>query len=331
METRGATPAATEAAVGSPRRITYPRTRADRVYRVAARSAGFMTLIILFLIGLFLLLRSTTAFRVAGLHFFTNTAWAPDQNPHFGIAAVLYWTVVLATIALVIAVPFSIMAALFINEYAPRRLRRALTSLIDLLAAIPSLIYGLWGAYWLQGHIVSLPRWLATNASFIPIFRSGSDNLFSSPFIVGVVLALMIVPICTSIIREVFSQTPPGEKEAALALGGTRWGMIRTVVLPFGRGGIVGGSMLGMGRALGETIAVSLIISPILVIHPSITDHGANSIAALIVLRFGNDTGPVALSALMAAGVTLFALTLVVNTLASVVVARSRSGKGVEI
>ena len=238
----------------------------------------------------------------------------------------------LAIIAMVIAVPFSIMAALFINEYAPRRLRRALTSLIDLLAAIPSLIYGLWGAYWLQGHIVSLPRWLvATTSCFIPIFKAYSDNLFSSPLITGMVLALMVVPICTSVMREVFSQTPPGEKEAALALGGTRWGMIRTVVLPFGRGGIIGGAMLGLGRALGETIAVSLIISPIFLIHPSIVEHGANSIAALIALRFANDTGPVGLSALMAAGVTLFALTLVVNTLASFIVARSRSGKGVEI
>jgi phosphate transport system permease protein len=320
-----------EAGFDSPRQITYPRTRADRVYRSGARGAGYLCLLILFLIGLFLLLRSTLAFRVAGLGFFTNTAWAPDQNANFGIAAVLYWTVVLALIALVVSVPFSVMAALFISEYAPRRLRRVLTSLIDLLAAIPSLIYGLWGAYWMQGHIVSLPRWLSEHLGFIPIFKAYSTNLFSSAFMAGMVLALMIVPICTSVIREVFSQTPPGEKEAALALGGTRWGMIRTVVLPFGRGGIIGGAMLGMGRALGETIAVSLIISPIYIIHPSIVEHGANSIAALIVLRFGNDTGPVALSALMAAGLTLFMLTLVVNTLASVVVARSRSGKGVEI
>jgi phosphate transport system permease protein len=327
----GENPAAAEVDLVSPREIHYPRTRADRVYRVIARGAGYLTLVILFFIGMFLLLRSTTAFRVAGWHFFTNTAWAPDQNPNFGIAAVLYWTVVLAVIAMVIAVPFSIMAALYINEYAPRRLRSALTSLIDLLAAIPSLIYGLWGAYWLQGHIVSLPRWLAHNLAFLPFFKAYSDNLFSSPLITGMVLALMVVPICTAVMREVFSQTPPGEKEAALALGSTRWGMIRTVVLPFGRGGIVGGAMLGLGRALGETIAVSLIISPIFLIHPSIVEHGANSIAALIALRFANDTGPVGLSALMAAGATLFALTLVVNALASIIVARSRSGKGVEI
>ena len=332
MGARGETSAATEPVLGSPRAITYPRTRADRVYRSGARAAGFLTLIILFLIGLFLLLRSGTAFHAAGLRFFTNTAWNPDQNPtDFGIGAVLYWTVVLALIALVIAVPFSIMAALFINEYAPGRLRRPLTSLVDLLAAIPSLIYGLWGVAFMQGHIVALPHWLAANLAFIPIFNCSSENLFASPFMAGVVLALMTVPICTAVMREVFSQTPPSEKEAALALGSTRWGMIRTVVLPFGRGGIIGGSMLGLGRALGETIAVSLIISPTFLIHPCILEHGANSIAALIALRFANDTGPVGASALMAAGATLFALTLVVNTLASVIVVRSRSGKGVEI
>ena len=331
MGARGETSAATEPELGSPRTITYPRTRADRIYRSGARAAGYLTLVILFLIGLFLLLRSKTAFDVAGLHFFTNTAWSPDQNADFGIGAVLYWTVILAVIALVIAVPFSIMAALFINEYAPGKLRRPLTSLVDLLAAIPSLIYGLWGVTFMQGHIVALPHWLADNLRFIPIFNCSSENLFASPFMAGVVLALMTVPICTSVMREVFSQTPPGEKEAALALGGTRWGMIRTVVLPFGRGGIIGGSMLGLGRALGETIAVSLIISPIFLIHPCVLEHGANSIAALIALRFANDTGPIGLSALMAAGVTLFALTLLVNTIASIIVVRSRSGKGVEI
>src|SRR5689334_17697789 len=141
----------------------------------------------------------------------------------------------------------------------------------------------------------------------------------------------MVIPIATSVTREVFSQVPPGEKEAALALGGTRWGMIRSVVLPFGRGGIIGGSMLGLGRALGETIAVSIIISPIYAISPRILQSGSNSIAALIALRFGDATRSRGIPALMAAGLALFALTLVVNTLASVVVARSRSGKGVEI
>ena len=149
--------------------------------------------------------------------------------------------------------------------------------------------------------------------------------------IAGVVVSLMVVPICTSVMREVFSQAPPGEKEAALALGATRWGMIRAVVLPFGRGGIIGGAMLGLGRALGETIAVALIISPVTVISPHIVQSGANSVAALIALQFGEATQKYGIPALMAAGLSLFVVTLLVNFFASLIVARSRSGKGVEI
>jgi len=147
----------------------------------------------------------------------------------------------------------------------------------------------------------------------------------------GIVVALMVLPICTSVIREVFSQTPQGEKEAALALGGSRWGMIRTVVLPFGRGGIIGGSMLGLGRALGETIAVALIISPIFYVSIHWFQTGANGVAPLIALRFGEASRKYGIPALMAAGLTLFIATLVVNFLASMIVARSRSGAGVEI
>jgi phosphate transport system permease protein len=140
----------------------------------------------------------------------------------------------------------------------------------------------------------------------------------------------MIVPICTSVMREVFAQTPPSEKEGALALGATRWGMIRTVVFPFGRGGIIGGSMLGLGRALGETIAVAIIISPVFTITPHVLETGGNSVASLIALRFG-EARQLGLSALMAAGLALFCMTLAVNMLASFVVSKSRSGKGVEI
>ena len=159
--------------------------------------------------------------------------------------------------------------ALFINEYAPPGARRSLTSLIDLLAAVPSLIYGLWGLTFLQPHLLGVSKWLTTHLGFIPFFQTELDRTCkASAFIAGVVVALMIVPIITSVMREVFSQAPPGEKEAALAMGATRWGMIRTVVLPFGKGGIIGGAMLGLGRALGETIAVVLIISPSVHRHP---------------------------------------------------------------
>lgn len=315
----------------APRVIVRTPTLADRIYRRASSAAGLMTLLILVLIGTFLFLRSLPALRIAGTSFLTTLEWSPDTSrPSFGIASVLYGTVVISLIALVIAVPMAVMTALFITEYAPRKARGLLVALVDLLAAVPSLIFGLWGVFFLQPQLVGLARWLSDHASFIPVFRVDRPLYTSSAFVAGVVLALMVLPISTSVIREVFSQTPPGEKEAALALGGSRWGMIRAVMLPFGRGGIIGGSMLGLGRALGETIAVAIIISPALTITPRVLETGTNSIASLIALRFG-ESGATGLSALMAAGLALFLLTLMVNTLASIVVSRSRSGKGVEL
>ena len=308
------------------------RGPADILFRRIGTGAGLFTFLLLALIGLFLLLRALPAFKLTGPRFFTETTWNPDYGTHtFGIAAVLYWTVVIAIVALLIAVPLSIAAALFITEYAPRRYRRTLTAFIDLLAAIPSVIYGIWGFVFLAPVLDGPSRWISENLGFIPFFNSNGVSYSGSAFDAGLVLAFMVVPICTSVMREVFSQTPPGEKEAALALGSSRWGMIRTVVLPFGRGGIIGGSMLGLGRALGETIAVALIVSPTFSITPHILQAGANSVAALIALRFGEATQQYGIPALMAAGVTLFAVTLIVNFLASFVVARSRSGKGVDI
>jgi phosphate transport system permease protein len=291
-----------------------------------------LTLVLLVLIGFFLVLQSAPAFKLAGVGFLTTRAWQPDGTTHiFGIAAIMYWTLVIATIALTIAVPVSVATALFINEYAPRQSRRALTALIDLLAAIPSVIYGIWGLVFLQAYLVQLAAWLNENADFIPIFKTNIPIYAGSAFVAGVVVSLMVQPICTSVMREVFAQAPPAEREAALALGATRWGMIRTVVLPFGTGGMIGGSMLGLGRALGETIAVALVISPVTFISPNVLQSGANSVAALIALQFGEASRKYGIPALMAAGLALFVVTLVVNFAASLIVARSRSGKGVEI
>ena len=314
-----------------PRRLGLSRPRSDRIYRGLSTSAALTTLVILALIGTFLVIRSLPAFSAQGLKFFTTLRWNPDGISHsFGIVALLYWTVVIALTALVIAVPVSIACALFINEYAPRRVRAGLRALIDLLAAIPSVIYGIWGLIFLEPQLVSVSGWLTKNLGFIPIFGTINKNYAGSAFIVGVVVSLMVVPICTSVMREVFAQTPPSEKEAALALGSSRWGMIRAVVLPFGRGGIIGGAMLGLGRALGETIAVALIVSPIFTVSPQILQGGANSIAAHIALQFSEASQDYGIPALMAAGLTLFGVTLVINFLASIVVSRSRSGKGVE-
>src|SRR5262249_32962013 len=193
-----------------------------------------------------------------------------------------------------------------------------------------SLIYGLWGLFWLQPRLRPVSAWLSHHLAFIPIFKARPGNYTSSTFIAGVVVSLMVLPICTAVMREGVSQAPPGEKEGALALGGTKWGMIRTVVLPFGRGGIVGGSMLGLGRALGETIAVALIISRTFEPTIRILDGAGNSIAAQIALQW-NESSPFGQSALLAAGLALFTITLIVNFFASLVVSRSRSGAATEI
>ena len=319
----------------NPRQIATLRTRSDRVFRGIATSAGSSTLILLFLIGLFLTIKAWPALKCAGASFFTTSEWVPPPRGDcstFGVAALLYWTVIIAVIAMVIAIPVSIAAALFITEYAPRWLKGPLTSLIDLLAAVPSLLYGMWGAYYLASRLVGTSEWLGDRLGFLPFFKptNNQPTYGSSAFAAGIVVSLMVVPIVTSVVREVFSQVPPGEKEGALALGSTRWGMIRAVVLPFGRGGIIGGSMLGLGRALGETIAILFMISLIFYIRANVIEAGANSIAAFIANSFG-EAGGTALSALLAAGLVLFFVTLLVNLGAAAVINRSRSGSGVEI
>ncbi|HEY4024274.1 MAG TPA: phosphate ABC transporter permease subunit PstC [Pseudonocardiaceae bacterium] len=306
----------------------------DLVFRAVARSGGLLVLAIMTLVGAFLAIRASSALHVAGFAFLTTQDWNPDGGG-FGIAAIIVGTVLIALVAIVVAVPLALGAALYISEYAPRSLQRTLVTVVDLMAAVPSVVYGLWGAFFLQWKIISLSRWISDWFGWIPLFRVDGvqphDPLASptvytaSTFIAGVVVALMVAPIASSIMREAFGQAPIGEREGAYALGASRWGMIRSVVLPFGRGAMIGGIMLGLGRALGETIAVLMIISPVFRIQPHILQHGTSSVSALIALRFG-EASPFAISALMAAGLALFALTLLVNFGAAAVVARSRSG-----
>ena len=311
----------------------------DRLFRSTATAAGISVFALMGLIGFFLAYRSTDAFGTAGFSFFTETAWEPGGG-HFGVAALLVGTVEVGLTAIVVALPLSVGAALYISEYAPRRFRRSLISLMDLMAAVPSVVYGLWGLFLLRPNIIGFSRWVSDYLGWIPLFHVNGKNPHSaalqpglyntSTFLAGVVVSMMVIPIVTSVMREVFSQAPAGEREAAYALGATRWGMIRTVVLPFGKGGMIGGTMLGLGRALGETIAVYFVISFAFKIKIRIFESDSNTVSAHIAQKFG-EASPLGLSGLMAAGLVLFALTLVVNTIAAVVVSNSRSGATTEI
>jgi phosphate transport system permease protein len=316
----------------TPRIVADDPSRSDRWFERVTLASGLFVLVLLALVGLFLLLRSRAAFEESGIiGFLTRSEWRTDLVPaRIGVLGLLVGTVIVAVIAVVIAVPLGTIAALFINEYASPVARRYLTGLVDLLAAVPALIFGIWGFLFLSPQMVPLSRWLTRNLGWIPIFKTDpGSQLINSFFIAGVVVSLMVVPIVTSVTREVFAQVPVGEKEAALALGSTRWGMIRAVVLPYGKGGIIGGAMLGLGRALGETIAVVLLLPQVPVVSDHILQNGGATIAGFIAHRAGADAFTV--SGLMAAGLVLFVLTLATNLIASVVVARSRSGAGVDL
>jgi phosphate transport system permease protein len=320
-----------------PRRISRKPTGTDRVFEIAARTVGATVLLVTGGIGVFLAWQSVPTLQRYGWSFFTESAWQPESDV-LGIAAVLAGTVAIAGVAMAFAFPLALLTALYISEYAPAGLRPTLISLVDLMAAVPSIIYGMWGYFLVMPHAAAFSLWLHQNLGWIPLFSVDADpdaavwdqsRYIGSAFCAGIAVAMMVLPMSCAVMRQVFSQTPPGEKEAALALGATRWGMVRAVVLPFGRGGIIGGTMLGLGRALGETIAVLLIISPDFVIKPRILEVGTSSVSALIAGRFG-DASAAQLSALLTAGFVLFLITLVVNTLAAVIVSRSRSGAGTD-
>jgi phosphate transport system permease protein len=320
------------------REMNNRRGRGDRVFLGGVSSSGLLVLVVMAAVGVFLAIEASDALQSKGWSFLTTSEWQPDRN-EFGIAAVLTGTVLIALVAVVVAVPIAMGTALFITEVAPTWLRSWLIALVDLMAAVPSVVYGLWGLFFLQGNVIGLSRWLNAWFGWLPfldVARADPNSPLSSEsvytasaFIAGLVVAMMVMPISCVVMREVFSQVPLGEREGAYALGSTRWGMIRVVALPFGKGGIIGGTMLGLGRALGETIAVLLIISPRFDINFHILEAGGNSVSSLIAARTFESTG-FGRSALMAAGLALFAITLVVNFTASSFVARSRSGASSE-
>jgi phosphate transport system permease protein len=282
-----------------------------------------LVLVVLGLIAVSMTQKAWPAFSHDGLRFFTSTRWAPSAEV-FGSLPFVYGTVVTAVIALVLAVPLSIGLALFLSDIAPHRLRRPVGSLIDLLAAVPSVVYGLWGVIVFAPWIAGVYNRISDITSPIPVlstlFRGPSTG--RSLFTAGIILALMVTPIITSVTREVFDTVPAMAKEAAYALGSTRWEMIRAAVFPHSRPGMVGAVMLGLGRAMGETIAAALVIGSSPRISAALFGSG-DSMAAVIANEFG-ESGGIHRAALIGLGVELFALTILVNVIARAIVARGR-------
>ncbi|MGH9229571.1 MAG: phosphate ABC transporter permease subunit PstC [Acidimicrobiales bacterium] len=295
----------------------------DRGFRILSLACGLLVLVILGLIAVSTTLEAWPAFAHDGLRFFTSDRWAPSAEV-FGSLPFVYGTVVTAVIALVLAVPVSVGIALFLSDVAPRRLGRPVSSLIDLLAAVPSVVYGLWGVIVLAPWISGVYDSIGDLTSPIPVV----SGLFAGPstgrslFTAGIILALMVTPIITSITREVFDTVPTMAKEAAYALGSTRWEMIRAAVFPHSRAGIIGAVMLGLGRAMGETIAAALVIGSSPQISARLFGSG-DSMAAVIANEFG-ESGGLHRAALIGLGVELFALTILVNIVARIIVARAK-------
>jgi phosphate transport system permease protein len=300
---------------------TRPRAKrrlGDVLFSGGARTAGILILIALAAVAVFLVAESIPALT-------DNTGESSFWDVALPLAFGTVWTAILA---LIMAVPFSIGIALFISHYAPRRLAQGLGYIIDLLAAVPSVVYGLWGVKVLAPALVPGYVWLTQNLGWLPFFTGPVSGTGKSTFTVAIVLAVMVIPIISSVSREVFLQTPVLHQEAALALGATRWEMIRMAVLPFGRGGLVSASMLGLGRALGETLVVAMVLSPAVVISFVVTgQQNPLTIPGNIALNFPEASG-VAVNALIATGLVLFVITLAVNSIARYLVNRRKEFSG---
>ena len=317
------------------REITTKPRLSDKVFRGVATTGGLSSLLILGLIFVFLAFQGFQVLRSEGLGFITGSNWEVVQDnvgntnleaSQFGIAAMLIGTVLCATIAVIIAVPISVLCALYLTFYAPNFMKRLMVALIDLMAAFPSILFGMWGYFVLMPHAEYWAQLLHKYFGWLPFFKMDVDIFERSPFVAGVVLSTMIIPIITSVSREIFSQTPLDRIQAAYALGATRWAMIKAVVIPYGRSGVVGGAMLGLGRAMGETVAVYTVLNLVYQINWQVLIGAGGNVASMILLKFG-EAGPTETKALMAAGLALFILTLIVNSIANAIVTKT-GGKG---
>ncbi|MDF3146071.1 MULTISPECIES: phosphate ABC transporter permease subunit PstC [unclassified Streptomyces] len=299
----------------------------DRIFLALSRGSGIFLLVVMAAIAVFLSLRASHAISKDEANFFTTFEWNPTgEPPVFGIAVLAFGTVVSSVIALAIAVPVSIGIALFITHYAPRKLGGPIAYVIDLLAAVPSIVYGLWGALVLVPNLDGLYGWLDEYLGWTGIFE-WSGGAPRALLTVGILLAIMILPIITNVSREVFRQVPQMHEEAALALGATRWEVIRMSVLPYGRSGVISASMLGLGRALGETMAVAMVLSPTFDINASLLDPGGGTFAQNIASKF-NEATENGRDALIASGLVLFVITLLVNGTARIIIERRKEFSG---
>ncbi len=300
----------------------------DAIFGGAARGAGIIVIALVALIGVFLLSQALPSLMKNEANFLTSTEWSvAGENPRFGIARLLWVTVSSAVVAMSIAVPLGVAVALFITQYAPKWLARPAAQMVDLLAAVPSIVYGIWGAYIAGPYFLPIQNFIKDAFGWFPLFSPTNISGASTILFVGVVLAIMVLPIVTALTREVFDQTPTTHKEGALALGATKWEMIRTAVLPFGKPGIISASMLGLGRALGETVAVMIIVSAL----PDGAKwswsllNGGETFASKIANNAGEFDTPQKTGAYIAAGLVLFILTFVVNAIARIVIERRKA------
>jgi len=308
----------------APKSAAKPRIRpGDRWFSATALFAGSMILVTLAAVAVFLIVQSLPA-----LFATSETASILPADFWDYVWPLVFGTVWAAFLALLMAVPLSLGVALFITHFAPRRLAQGLGYVVDLLAAVPSVVFGLWGILVLAPAVQPAYAWLSDNLGFIPLFAGDVSATGRTIFTAAIVLAVMVVPIITAICREIFLQTPVLHEEAALALGATRWEMIRMAVLPFGRSGIVSASMLGLGRALGETMAVAMVLSVSGgVTFRLFTSDNPNTIAANIALSFPEAYG-LNINVLIATGLVLFVVTFAVNALARWIVNRRKDFSG---
>lgn len=314
----------------------HKESAANKVFGGVSLFSAVLILVTLAAVAAFLLIEAWPAMTDTSGELAEKVGWIrPEQGESLIqiIGYLVFGTVLISAIALVIATPLSIGIALFISHYAPRKLASGLGYLIDLLAAIPSVVYGLWGSIVVLPVLVPFFEWLGANLGWIPLFApdplTGTvSNTGRVALSAGIVLAIMVIPIITAVTREVFLQTPTLHEEAALAMGATRWEMVRMAVFPFGRSGMIGGTMLGLGRALGETMAVYMILSPGLSYSVAILQGGLqNTIAANIALKFP-EANAEGVSALITMGLALFVITLLVNMAARWIVSRRSEFSG---